>query len=283
MSWSLAAAGMASVLSLAFIGAPTSQLQEKTPVADINPSSGRAPAKLKLFVPPLAELEIEGHKTKSKGETRTFITPPLVPGKKYMYTLKLTWVKDNRAIVRMAVAHVRAGVETVLDLRPTSKDDVSSRIIFVPTPEKLVENMLEMAVVKKDDVVYDLGCGDGRIVIMAAKKYGARGVGIEIDPDRVQEALAEVKKAGVEDLVEIRQGDALKVEDLHKATVVTLYMLPEFQDKLRPILLKTLKPGSRVVSHDYELGEWEPLHRVEVRGPMRNHILYLWRVEPPKK
>jgi ubiquinone/menaquinone biosynthesis C-methylase UbiE len=172
---------------------------------------------------------------------------------------------------------------TVLDLRPTSKDDVSSRIIFVPTPEQLVERMLKMADLKKGDLVYDLGCGDGRIVVIAAKKYGVRGVGIDIDPERVREARAAVKHAGVEQLVEIRQGDALKVDDLEKATVVTLYMLPEFQDKLRPILLKTLKPGSRVVAHDYELGDWLPQQRLEVQGPIRNHILYLWRVGEEKK
>jgi uncharacterized protein (TIGR03000 family) len=261
---------------------PAQEPGKKTTGEKAAPSEKKS-ARLKVFVPPLAELEIEGFKTKSTGATRTFTTPPLEPGKKFTYTLKLTWMKENRSIVRMAVAHLKAGEETVLDLRPTSKDDVSSRIIFVPTPEKLVERMLEMAAVKKDDVVYDLGCGDGRIVILAAKKYGCRGVGIDIDPVRVKEALAAVKKAGVENLVEIRQGDALKVEDLGKATVVTLYMLPEFQDKLRPILLETLKPGSRVVAHDYELGDWAPLQRVEVRGPTRNHILYLWRIEGPKK
>jgi cyclopropane fatty-acyl-phospholipid synthase-like methyltransferase len=143
--------------------------------------------------------------------------------------------------------------------------------------------MLEMAEVKKDDVVYDLGCGDGRIVILAAKKYGVRGVGIDIDPARVKEAQDAVKKAGVEALVTIRQGDALKVEDLDKATVVTLYMLPEFQAKLRPILQKTLKPGSRIVSHDFDLGEWAPVQRVEVQMALRPHVLYLWRVEAPKK
>ena len=103
--------------------------------------------------------------------------------------------------------------------------------------------MLDMAKVGKDDVVYDLGCGDGRIVAIAAKKYGARGVGVDIDPDRIKDSHKTLKKYGVEKLVEIRQGDALKVKDLNKATVVMLYMLRRFMEKLEPIAQKTLKPA----------------------------------------
>jgi uncharacterized protein (TIGR03000 family) len=275
--------GLAGLLLLLGPRALPAQEPGKPPPENKAPQTEKKPGTLKVFVPPFAELEIEGYKTRSTGEVRTFATPPLEPGKKYTYTLKLSWMEGSRRVTRMAVADLRAGEETVRDLRPGSKEDASSRIIFVPTPESLVEKMLELAKVTKDDVVYDLGCGDGRIVILAAKKHGAHGVGVDIDPVRVREARAAVEKAGVQDLVTIRQGDALKVEDLDKATVVTLYMLPEFQEKLRPILQQTLKPGARIVAHDYDLGDWQPAQRVEVRGPKRNHVLFLWRVEAPKK
>jgi ribosomal protein L11 methylase PrmA len=142
--------------------------------------------------------------------------------------------------------------------------------------------MLQMAKVTKDDVVFDLGCGDGRLVITAAKKYGARGVGVDIDPERVKESLENARAAKVGNLVEIRQGDALKVKDLERATVVVTYMLPEFMEKLRPILRKQLQPGTRIVAHDYPVPGWEPVETVTVPGNReRNpHTLYLWRVRP---
>src|SRR5436190_227084 len=124
-------------------------------------------------------------------------------------------------------------------------------IIYVPTPQKVVDKMLEVAKVKKDDVVYDLGCGDGRIVVSAAKKLGARGVGFDLDPQRVAEANDNVKGADVSSLVSIKQENVFSV-DLSPATVVTLYLLPEINVKLIPQLEK-LRPGSRIVSHDFDM------------------------------
>lgn len=139
--------------------------------------------------------------------------------------------------------------------------------------------MLELAEVKKGDVVYDLGSGDGRIVIRAAKKYGARGVGVEIDPDLVQRSRAMAKDEGVGPLVEFREEDALTV-DVSPASVVTLYMLPEFNAKLRPILWRQLKPGSRVVSHDFSIEGWPPIRVETVRGDLlHDHTIYLWKIE----
>lgn len=139
--------------------------------------------------------------------------------------------------------------------------------------------MLELAEVKKGDVVYDLGSGDGRIVIRAAKKYGARGVGVEIDPDLVQRSRAKAKDEGVGPLVEFREEDALTV-DVSPATVVTLYMLPEFNAKLRPILWRQLKRGSRVVSHDFSIEGWPPIRVETVRGDLlHDHTIYLWKIE----
>lgn len=127
---------------------------------------------------------------------------------------------------------------------------------FVSTPMVIVEKMLEMAKVDKNDIVFDLGCGDGRIVITAAKKHGAHGVGIDIDPRRIEESNAGAREAGVEHLVEFRLEDAMKA-DISKATVVTLYLLTKSNELLRPVLEKKLKSGVYVVSHNYSIPGWD--------------------------
>lgn len=149
---------------------------------------------------------------------------------------------------------------------------------FVASSPEVIDRMLEMARVKSGDVIYDIGSGDGAIVIRAAKKYGVRGVGIEIDQDLVLKARSNAYREKVEHLVEFRAQDAFKV-DISQATVVTLYMLPEFNAKLRPILEKQLKPGSRVVSHDYPIEGWTP-DRVEVvKGTfVHDHTVLLFEV-----
>jgi uncharacterized protein (TIGR03000 family) len=245
----------------------------------------KKPATIKVLIRGDARLAIDDFETRQGGAERLFETPPLPPGRVFTYTLTAVWKEEERPVKRMAVATVRAGKQTVIDLRPGSKDASSSQIIYVPTPHKVVDKMLQMAKVTKDDVVFDLGCGDGRVVVSAAKKYGARGVGIDIDPQRVKEALDNARKEKVEKLVEIRQGDALKVADLSRATVVITYMLPEFMAKLKPILEEHLKPGTRVVAHDYAVPGWEPEERVSVPSPSRlyAHTLYRWTVPERKE
>lgn len=148
---------------------------------------------------------------------------------------------------------------------------------FVPSPYDVVQRMLTLAEVTRDDVVYDIGCGDGRIVITAAQRFGARGVGIDIDPQRIAEANANAERAGVQHLVKFIQQDAMTV-DVSEATVVTLYLLSSSNLKLRPLLTSQLAPGSRIVSHAFSMGDWEPdvldLYEDE-RGNTRS--LYLWR------
>lgn len=148
---------------------------------------------------------------------------------------------------------------------------------FVPSPQVVVDKMIELAGVKKGDVVYDLGSGDGRIVIAAAKR-GARAIGFEIDPELVGESRANIKKAGVQDLAEIRNQDILTV-DLSPANVVTMYLLPDVNLKLKPNILNQLKPGSRVVSHSFDMGDWKPdrIERVEGR------TIYLWTITGKKR
>ena len=148
---------------------------------------------------------------------------------------------------------------------PTRRPDV----IYVPTPQEVVEAMLDVAKVGANDLVYDLGCGDGRIVVTAAKKYGARGVGIDIDPVRIKEANENVASNGVGDKVEIRQADLFET-DLSQANVVTLYLLSSLNLKLRPKLWKELKVGSRVVSHAFNMDDWEPVSRAH--GSRFRHI-----------
>jgi SAM-dependent methyltransferase len=166
--------------------------------------------------------------------------------------------------------------------RPERKLDVW----YVPTTTEVVDRMLDVAKVSPLDVVYDLGCGDGRIVIAAAKKYGSRGVGVDLDPARIREARANAKQAGVENLVTFKVGDLFKT-DLTEATVVTLYLLPELNRRLKPKLFAELRPGARVVSHDFDMGRDWPADEYIKLG---TDGIYLWnmpahvdRPGPPKK
>ena len=145
-------------------------------------------------------------------------------------------------------------------------------VVFVPTPGDVIDKMLELAKVTPKDVVYDLGCGDGRIVIAAAKK-GARAVGIDIDPQRIKEANAAAKAEKVADKVRFIENDLFE-SDIGEATVVTLYLLPRLNEKLKPKLLKELKPGTRIVSHAFDMGDWKPEQTAQVGGTS----VYLWRI-----
>ena len=149
---------------------------------------------------------------------------------------------------------------------------------YVPTPQEVVERMLALAQVKSGDVVYDLGSGDGRIVITAARKYGVRAIGFEIDPARIRESRKNIEEARVGNLVEIRQQD-IRTVDLSPASVLTMYLLPEVNLMIRPNIWKQMKPGSRVVSHDFDMGDWRPLKTEYLKdGQNWEHTIYLWHV-----
>ena len=157
---------------------------------------------------------------------------------------------------------------------------VQSLAPYVPSPPEVVDRMLTLAGVTRDDVVYDLGCGDGRIPIAAAKKYGARGVGLDIDPRRIEEARANARAAGVDHLVEFRVENVLTA-DVSGATVVTLYLLSSSNAKLRPLLTKILRPGSRIVSHAFSMGAEWAADKVDtfVTSTGDEITLYLWRAD----
>jgi SAM-dependent methyltransferase len=194
----------------------------------------------------------------------------------------------HRTPMAVVLGWVLAGVMLVGDVdvargsQAAAQQQVSgaqSLAPYVPTPQDVVDRMLELAGVTSKDVVYDLGCGDGRLVVTAAQKYGAHGVGVDIDPERIAESQANAKKAGVDALVTFKLQDAMSV-DVSPATVVTLYLLSSSNLKLRPMLTKQLKPGARIVSHAFSMGDWEP-DKVETfrdsNGATRT--LYLWKVD----
>jgi len=161
----------------------------------------------------------------------------------------------------------------------TKRPDAPQLAPYVPTPQEVVDRMLVLANVQKSDFVVDLGCGDGRIPVTAAKKYGARGLGVDIDPVRIAEANANAKAAGVEHLVTFKLQDAMKT-DVSNATVVTTYLLSASNLKLRPILTKQMKPGSRIITHNFSMGDWPPEKSDTIKDATgRSRTIYLYRVD----
>lgn len=178
------------------------------------------------------------------------------------------------SVVLCAALGAACSTSGTLD-KPLAQITQAPDVIYEPTPAQVVTEMLKIGNVTQDDVVYDLGSGDGRIVIAAAQTYGARGVGVEIDPDLLRLAQAKARAAGVSDRVKFIQEDLFAI-DFSEATVITLYLLPHLNLKLRPKLL-ALKPGTRVVSHDFSMGEWKPEKTVKVG----RHTIYYWVVPTP--
>jgi uncharacterized protein (TIGR03000 family) len=229
-----------------------------------------------------AQLRIENQPTQQTGTNRLFVSPPLEPGQTFTYTLSATWEPNNyTTITRTRKVVVRGGQQVEVDLRQAEDRNPDKIVIrYVPTPQEVVEAMCRLAGVTKEDVVYDLGCGDGRMVITAVKQFGAkRGVGVDLDPERIEESKENATKAGVTDKVEIRQGDVLNIKDLRDASVILLYMGDDMNVALRPILQKTLKPGSRIVSHRFLMGDWKPLKSITVMDHEgEEYQLHFWRI-----
>jgi uncharacterized protein (TIGR03000 family) len=247
----------------------------------------KKPAYVKVLMPQAdASLKIDETLTKQQGMTRNFVTPPLEPGKKYSYTLTAKWEPNNYTkITRVREVPIVAGQETVADLTKADEkkpDDIVIR--YVPTPWEVVEAMCKLGTVKKGDVVYDLGCGDGRIVVTAVEKFGAkRGVGVDIDPERIKDSKKTAKDHKVEDKVEFRMADVLKIDDYGDANVVMLYMGNDLNNALRPILRKVLKPGSRIVSHRFIMGDWKPDKSITVTDASGEEFkLHLWNIGEKK-
>jgi cyclopropane fatty-acyl-phospholipid synthase-like methyltransferase len=186
-------------------------------------------------------------------------------------------------VIRSRSVAVKPGQAIEVDFRKADpKNPDKFHIRYVPTPEDVVEAMCKLAKVGKNDVVYDLGCGDGRIVIAAVNDFHAkRGVGVDIDEDLVKLSKEEAKNAKVEDRVSFRKQDVLEIKDMADASVVMLYMGEDVNLRLRPILQKSLKPGSRIVSHDFNMGDWAPDKKITVYSNEDgdDHELYLWTIK----
>lgn len=255
------------------------------------PDQQERPATVTIRVYPTAKLTVNGQPTRKTGAERRFNSPPLKPGKKYTYTFVAEWMPGNNyeTWTVSREVQVEAGKSATVDLsKPDPKQGDKLFIRYVPTPEKIVEAMMNLGGVTNKDVVYDLGCGDGRIVIAAVRDFKAQhGVGVDLDPERIQEAKENAKKAGVEKQVEFRQENVLHVKDLSNATVVMLYLSDDLNELLRPILEKQLKPGTRIVSHRFRMGDWKP-DKTETHSVLNGlyqgkYDIHLWTIKPKEE
>jgi len=238
----------------------------------------------------VSKLTIDGKDYSTPRLTRRTIT---VTPKKGADTVKIVytfWSNTYTRFIRTKVVEVEKGKTVKVDFnKPDKKYHDEIYVIFVPTPHEVVEAMCKMAKVTKDDVVYDIGCGDGRLVIHAVKKHGAKkGVGIDLDPQRIKESTANAKKEKVTDKVVFQEKDALKIKDFSDATVIFMYLTDPLCEALAPTFKKTLKPGTRIVSHRFRMGKWEPDRTDTItaknnRGDDEEYELHIWTIKKPEK
>jgi uncharacterized protein (TIGR03000 family) len=224
-----------------------------------------------------ADLFVDGVATTATGTSRVVESGLLERGKQYEYTFTVKWWPNGYTrIIRSKTIRFTAGETVAVDLTTADPND-RAEIRYVPTPEDIASEMVNLAKVSPDDVVFEPGCGDARITIAAVMAGAKRGVGIDIDAERVAASTANVKAAGLEGRIDIRLGDALDIKDLSDATVVFLYMGDEFDMLIRPMLWAQLKVGARVVSHRFKMGDWEPDTTVNV-GDEYGYQLHLWTI-----
>jgi uncharacterized protein (TIGR03000 family) len=222
-----------------------------------------------------AELFIDGAEAPGTGTLRIVESGPLQRGRPYDRTLLVRWRPNAYTSMSRSRTVSFAGGDTVsVDLSVSEGQD-RAEVRYVPTPGDIVFEMVKLAAITPDDVVYEPGCGDARITIAAVQAGAKKGVGIDLDAARVEESRAKVKASGLDDRIEIRQGDALDIKDLSDATVVFLYMGDEFDMLIRPILWRDLKVGARVVSHRFTMGDWKPDATEYVES---GYELHLWRI-----
>lgn len=259
---------------------PPKKAEEKK--ADVK----KTKSKLKITVPQDdAELKIENKDTKPTGPTREFETPEIDAGKLYEYSFSVTWRPNNYTVLtRTKNIEFKGGDDINVDLTKEDPKNPDKAVVrWVPTPDDIVDEMIKMAKITKDDVVYEPGPGDGKVLIAAVKAGAKKAVGIELDPKKVAEAQGKVKEAKLDKVITIIEGDALKDRDYSEASVVFLYMGNEFNNLLRPILEKQLKPGTRIVSHRFVLGDWKPDETKKVTGQDGDeYLLHIWTVKKPK-
>jgi uncharacterized protein (TIGR03000 family) len=231
---------------------------------------------IEVYLPECARLFIEGREMSSKGPKRRFVSPPLKPGK-YVYAIKaITPGPQGRRTVARRI-DVRPGDFESIDLRAPGERPLTD-VEYEPTPQKVVDAVLRLAKVARNDVVWDLGCGDGRIPVTAAKEYGCKAFGFDIDPERIKDSLANARKEGVERLVTIERRDIFTLDLSNGPTIVTLYLLPRLNAKLLPQLRK-LPPGARVVSVAHRMADIKPDEQIVVDTELGEFDVYLWKAE----
>jgi len=231
---------------------------------------------------------VDGVEVKGAAAERVFKTPALEVGKEHKFKVEALIQPNNYTkITRPRVVTVKAGDEVKLDL--TTEDKKLDKIVvrWVPTPDDIVDKMAELAEIKKDDVIFDPGCGDAIMLIRPVKKLGAKkGIGIDIDPKMVKTAQDKAKAEGVADKVVIKEGDILNEKDMApaaEATVVLVYIGDDLGARMSPVLQKLLKPGARVVSHRFKLGDWKPDKTITIKGEDGDdYTLHLWIVKEKK-
>jgi uncharacterized protein (TIGR03000 family) len=229
---------------------------------------------------PDTELLFGDEKITTNGMNREWETPRLERGRTYEYIFTAKWRPNNYTLVtRKKTVQFKGGDAVVIDLTIAEPTD-RAEIRYVPTPDHIVAEMIRVAGITRDDVVYEPGCGDARITIAAVKAGAKRGVGIDLDLARVADSRQRVSAAGLDGRIEIRRGDALDIKDLSEATVVFLYMGEEFDVLLRPILLKQLRVGARIVSHRFRMGDWMPDETITVGQPTSDDVslVHLWTI-----
>lgn len=256
-------------------------------VAPQAPAAAATTTAILTITPPTYDthIELDGTPIAGTGATRTLETPPLAPGRTYQYRLVAKWDPNTYTkMTRTKIVTLRAGDRLKIDL---TVDDPADRVsvLYVPTPDFVVAEMVRLAGISANDVTYEPGVGDARITIAAVRAGARRGVGIDLDPDRVAESRANVEAAGLTGKIDIRLGDALEQPDLGQMTVVLLYMGDHFNLLIRPYLWKQLPVGARVVSHRFLMGDdWPPDKTVKVNDEYGlGYDVHLWTITAAHK
>jgi uncharacterized protein (TIGR03000 family) len=231
-----------------------------------------------------AELVVDGKTIPGQGVSREFASPPVAAGSDQRYTFTVTWMPNTyTTMTRSKAVSFRAGELVRVDLTNEDPGD-RVRVIYVATPADVAEAMVDLAGVRSDDVVYEPGCGDARITIAAIRKGARRAICVDIDADRARESKTNVAAAGLADRIDVREGDALDVEDLSDVSVVFLYMGDHFNLLIRPVLWRELKVGSRIVSHRFTMGDWQPDKTITVSSDDGGfYDLHLWTITEQTK
>lgn len=260
-------------------GAPASVHEQASP--DRARQQATRSARLTVSVPhDDTVLSLDGRAIVGVGTTRIVETPPLGPRERRSFTLTASWNPNTyTTMTRTKSVSLRAGESMAVDLTREDPGD-RVRVIYVPTPADVAEEMVTLASVTAADVVFEPGCGDARITIAAIRAGARRAICVDLDPKRAQESRANVRQAGLADRIDVRQGDALDVKDLSEVSVVFLYMGDHFNQLIRPVLWRTLEPGARVVSHRFTMGDWQPDKTITVLSAEGGgtYDLHLWTI-----